>query len=127
MLKLDQETEWFMKNFFIFVVIILALLSIDHPTIKEPREKLFEQVTGKLSDSTKLQKESLAKDVRIEITETVRLREKERIHIEETTTSDDKVIAWHKRYCEQRDLNPFFYGDKLRQVCQIMANRIKRN
>lgn len=116
-----------MKNFFIFVVIILALLSIDHPTIKEPREKLFEQVTGKLSDSTKLQKESLAKDVRIEITETVRLREKERIHIEETTTSDDKVIAWHKRYCEQRDLNPFFYGDKLRQVCQIMANRIKRN
>jgi len=113
-----------MKNFFIFVVIILALLSIDHEIIKKPRDELFAMFSDKMSESTKLQKDKLAKKINAEIKAKVKLKEKERIHLDENTDTDVKVSVFHKRYCTDRDLNQFFYGDKLRQICQIMASEI---
>ncbi|ATC96064.1 hypothetical protein [Pseudoalteromonas tunicata] len=113
-----------MKNFFIFVVIILALLSIDHESIKKPRDELFAMFSDKMSESTQLQKDKLAKKVNAEIKAKLKLKEKERIHLDENTQTDEKVRAFHKRYCTDRDLNQFFYGDKLRQVCLIMTTEI---
>ena len=49
-----------MKKFIILVVVILAFFTIDHPLIKEPRERLLGEGIGFLSDASKVNRSPAA-------------------------------------------------------------------
>ena len=49
-----------MKKFLILVLIILALFTIDHPLIKEPRERLLGEGVSLISDASKVNRSPAA-------------------------------------------------------------------
>lgn len=114
-----------MKNFFIFVVIILALLSIDHPSIAKPRQALFDKFTGMLSDSGKIKRDQLAANTLKAVKARIKPSKSETAYLEEQFATNDTMAAFTSRYCRQKELNSYFYGDDLRQICRIIDS--KRN
>ena len=50
-----------MKNYFLFVLILLILVSVDHPSIAKPRQELFDKIMGVLSDSSKVKTDQEAR------------------------------------------------------------------
>ncbi|SFD29244.1 hypothetical protein [Pseudoalteromonas denitrificans] len=115
-----------MKNFFLFIILVLAFLSIDHPTVKEPRLALFNTISGMLSGSTQIEKNSTAKQTKKMIENKLELTSSQINYLTIQTKTNAKLKAFHKRFCEQNDLNLYFQGNDLRQVCQITAKQVKK-
>ncbi|WP_024609500.1 hypothetical protein [Pseudoalteromonas sp. TB64] len=115
-----------MKKFIILVIVILALFTIDHPLIKEPREKLLGEGIGFLSDSTKMNRGPAANMAKNLISSQLKLSESESEYIEKTFTTNDSVQLFHLRYCRERDLNLYFYDDRLNTVCKIVSESLEQ-
>ncbi|WP_105188041.1 hypothetical protein [Pseudoalteromonas sp. T1lg48] len=110
-----------MKKLLLLVVILLALLSVDHPLIKNPRDKILGKVVSDLSDSTQVQREVRAKHALTEIRSQLNLDKEQDAHLADNLRTVIGMYQWEKRYCKNRELNQFFYGDDLLQSCAIIA------
>ena len=114
-----------MKNFFLLVIVILAFFSIDHKIIKEPREELFDFISDFLSGSIKTTKDSAAKKANERIKNKLQLTSAQSTYIDTHTKTNKKLIAFNTRFCVNNDLNLYFQGNALRQVCQIIEQQVK--
>ena len=114
-----------MKKFLILVLIILALFTIDHPLIKEPRERLLGDGVSLLSDASKINRSPAANMAKTNIKSQLNLSNSEHEYIEETFTSDDELQVFHLRYCREKDINLYFYGERLNRVCSIVSNALE--
>lgn len=116
-----------MKKFLFLVIVILGLFTIDHPSIKEPREALLSQGITILSESSKVKKSPAAKRAREAVIRTVVLSAEEQTYVNDAFATDDKLKAFHLRYCKENDMNLYLYGLKLSQVCIIASDALKRD
>ena len=114
-----------MKKFLILVLIILALFTIDHPLIKEPRERLLGDGVSLLSDASKINRSPAANMAKTNIKSQLNLSNSELEYIEETFTTDDKLQVFHLHYCREKDINLYFYGERLNRVCSIVSNALE--
>ncbi len=110
-----------MKKFLLFVIVVYALLSIDHPIIKGPRDKIFNTVMTDLSDSSKVNTEVKATKALKTIKSSMNLTDEQISHIEANLESVRKMYRWEAKYCKTPELNEYFFGDDLRQVCDLLA------
>lgn len=113
-----------MKKFLLLVVAILALFTIDHPAIKEPREALLGEGVSLLSEQSKVARSTSAKIARTQIAQKLELDETELEYLNDALGTDDKLKAFHLRYCKENDLNLYFYGNKLNVICKIAGESI---
>ena len=113
-----------MKKFFILVVVILAFFTIDHPLVKEPRERLLGDGIGFLSSKTKVDRFPVATMTRNKINKQLALSRSEQDYVEKTFINDESVKLFELRYCRQRDLNLYFYEERLTTVCRIIKESI---
>lgn len=114
-----------MKKFLILVLIILALFTIDHPLIKEPREKLLGDGIGFLSNASKVNRSPAANMAKNNIKSQLNLSASELEYVEETFITDEKLQVFHLRYCREKDINIYFYGERLESVCSIVSSALK--
>ena len=110
-----------MKKFLILVLILLALFTIDHPLIKEPRDRLLGEGVGMISDVSNVNSSPVANMTKNKIKSQLNLSNSELEYIEETFTTDDKLQVFHLRYCREKDINLYFYGERLNRVCSIIS------
>ncbi|MFY8352659.1 hypothetical protein AAEU29_19100 [Pseudoalteromonas sp. SSM20] len=115
-----------MKNYFLFVLVILILASVDHPTIAKPRQELFDKVMGVLSDSSKVKTDQEAVRSLARAKEKLRLSETADDYLSKQLATNHKMDAFNTRYCRNNELNSYFYGDDLRQICKIISEERKR-
>ena len=113
-----------MKKFLVLVVVILALFTIDHPMIKEPREKLLGEGVGLLSSASNVNRGPAASMAKNRIKSELTLSETELEYLEETMQTDEQLQLFHTRYCRSKDLNLYFYEDRLNTVCDIVATSL---
>ncbi|MBQ4834157.1 hypothetical protein J8L70_12960 [Pseudoalteromonas sp. MMG010] len=109
-----------MKKFIILIIILFALLSIDHPLLNKYRAQLLGDSVSYLSDAAKVNRSPVATLTKNLITKEIRLSDSEREYINKTFTSDESVRLFHLRYCKQHDLNLYFYEERLDQVCNTI-------
>jgi hypothetical protein len=114
-----------MKKFIIMVIVILAFFTIDHPLIKEPRDSLLADSIGFLSDASKINLSPTATSVKNKVSAQLKLSESELEYTEKTFTTDDSVRLFHLRYCRERDLNLYFYDERLTTVCKIVSEALE--
>ncbi|MEO2267784.1 hypothetical protein V1358_10760 [Pseudoalteromonas sp. YIC-656] len=110
-----------MKKLLLFVIVVYALLSIDHPIIKEPRDKIFNTVMSNLSDSSKVNTEVKATRALKAIKESMSFTDEQLKHLEANFQSVREMYRWEAKYCKTPALNEYFFGDDLRQVCDLLA------
>lgn len=115
-----------MKNYFLFILLILILASVDHPTIAKPRQEFYDRVMGILSDSSKVKKNQKAARSLKRIKEQLRLSQTAEDYLTKKLITNHKMNSFKKRYCENNELNTYFYGDDLRQICKIIDEESKR-
>lgn len=113
-----------MKKFLLLVIVILALFTVDHPVIKEPREALLGEGVSLLSEQSKVARSTSAKIARTKIMQYFELDDTELEYLNEALGTDDKLKSFHLRYCKEKDLNLYFYGDKLNEICRIASEAI---
>ena len=114
------------KKFLILVIVVLGLFAIDHPMIKEPREALLNQGVDILSESSKVQRSPAAKQARDIISRTLSLSAEEQSYVDAALATDDKLRAFHLRYCKESDMNLYLYGPTLMQVCDITTEALRQ-
>ena len=115
-----------MKKFIILIIVILAFFTIDHPLVKEPREKLLGQGIGFLSDASKVNRSPAANLAKNRISNELTLSSSEKEYVEKTFTTDDAVQLFNLRYCRERDLNLYFYAERLNKVCKIVSESLEQ-
>ncbi|MCQ8880134.1 hypothetical protein NQT69_19245 [Pseudoalteromonas shioyasakiensis] len=113
-----------MKKFLFLVIVVLALFTIDHPMIKEPREKLLGEGVGILSSASNVNRGPAANMAKNRIKSALSLSESELEYLEETMQTDEQLQLFHTRYCRSKDLNLYFYEDRLNTVCKIAAESL---
>ncbi|WP_372761642.1 hypothetical protein [Pseudoalteromonas sp.] len=113
-----------MKKFIILIIVVLAFFTIDHPLVKEPRERLLGEGVSFISEASKVNRGPVAQMTKNNISAQLSLSESEREYVEKTFTTDDSVQLFHLRYCRERDLNLYFYADRLNTVCKIAAESL---
>ncbi len=113
-----------MKNYFLLVLIILILVSVDHPSIAKPRQKFFDNFMNMLSESGEIKRDQAAKHAYREIIDKLRLGQNQKDHLAEQLKTNNSMSAFKSRFCDQGELNSYFYGDDLRQVCKVISNKI---
>ena len=114
-----------MKKFIILVIVVLAFFTVDHPLVKEPRERLFNDGIDLLSDASKVNRSPTASMTKNKISAQLTLSESEREYTEKTFTTDDSIRLFHLRYCRERDLNLYFYDERLNTVCKIVSGSLE--
>lgn len=114
-----------MKKFIILVIVVLAFFTVDHPLVKEPRERLFNDGIDFLSDASKVNRSPTASMTKNKISAQLTLSESEREYTEKTFTTDDSIRLFHLRYCRERDLNLYFYDERLNTVCKIVSGSLE--
>ncbi|KTF13151.1 hypothetical protein [Pseudoalteromonas sp. 10-33] len=115
-----------MKKFIILIIVILAFFTIDHPLVKEPREELLGEGIGFLSDASKVNRSPAANLAKNRISNELTLSGSEKEYVEKTFTTDDAVQLFNLRYCRERDLNLYFYADRLNTVCKIVSESLEQ-
>ena len=115
-----------MKKFIILVLVILAFFTIDHPLIKEPREKLLGEGISFLSETTKVNRSPAANMTKSRIKSQLRLSDSGQEYVEKTFTTDDSVQLFNLRYCRERELNLYFYDERLNTVCKIISEALEQ-
>ena len=113
-----------MKKFLLLVVIVLAFFTIDDPVIKEYREFNLDEGVNLLGEQSKVARSTAAKIARTKITQKIKLDETELKYLNDALGTDDKLQAFHIRYCKGNDLNLYFYGYKLNEICRIADESI---
>ncbi|MBQ4852226.1 hypothetical protein [Pseudoalteromonas sp. MMG012] len=115
-----------MKKFLLLVIIILGLFTIDHPSIKGPRDTLLNQGIDVLSESSKITRSPAAQQARESVTRTVSLSTQEQNYINEALATDEKLREFHLRYCEENDVNLDLYAPTLMQVCNVTSDILNK-
>ncbi|BDF95914.1 hypothetical protein KAN5_27520 [Pseudoalteromonas sp. KAN5] len=92
--------------------------------IKEPREKLLGEGVGLLSSASKVNRGPAASMAKNRIKSELTLSETELEYLEETMQTDEQLQLFHTRYCRSKDLNLYFYEDRLNTVCGIAATAL---
>ncbi|KID59113.1 hypothetical protein N473_07845 [Pseudoalteromonas luteoviolacea CPMOR-1] len=115
-----------MKKYLLLVLIVLALFTIDHPLIKEPRDKLLQQGVDTLGETSQTQYSLAAKQARHEIAREIELSASEQAYLLDALATDEKVKVFHVRFCQEHELNLYFFGPKLNTICDIAAKAIKK-
>ena len=110
-----------MKKLLVIIFLVLAFFTIDHPIVKGPRDKLFNQTMSDLSAASKVNKEVKAKRALEQIRQQVRLTEKQDQHLASALNTVNGMYAWERKYCLNRELNEYLFGDALRQSCSVIA------
>lgn len=113
-----------MKNFLILVIVILALLSIDHPSIAKPRAELFGKISNFLGDSTVIKKDQLSKNVVADIKQDERLSNEVQKYLVGMFTHNDGVKRFNTTYCVNGEFNEKLYSDDTRIVCDIIERHM---
>ncbi|GEK11486.1 hypothetical protein HUZ36_19920 [Pseudoalteromonas sp. McH1-7] len=114
-----------MKKFLVLAIIVVALFTVDHPLIKEPRERLLGQGVNTLSESSKIQRSTAARIARANVAKAITMTEDEKAYINEALASDEKVRLFHLKYCKENDYNLYFYGSDLITICEIASQAIQ--
>ncbi|WP_404342215.1 hypothetical protein [Pseudoalteromonas mariniglutinosa] len=114
-----------MKKFLVLVVVVLALFTVDHPMIKEPRDRLLGNGVGMISDAAKVNRSPAANMAKNNIKSQLQLSESEQQYIEDSFVSDEQLQIFHVRYCREKDINLYFYGERLNKVCSIVINALE--
>ena len=107
------------------MLIVLALFTIDHPLIKEPRERLLGDGISLLSDASKVNRSPASNLAKSNIKTQLNLSNSELEYVEDTFTTDEKLQVFHLHYCREKDINLYFYGERLNRVCSIVANALE--
>jgi hypothetical protein len=115
-----------MKNYFLFVLILLILVSVDHPSIAKPRQELFDKIMGVLSDSSKVKTDQEARRSLERIKEKLRLSQTAEDYLDKQFATNPKMGSFNTRYCRNKELNSYFYGDDLRQICKIIREETEK-
>lgn len=110
-----------MKKLLLLIVVVLALFTIDHPIIKNPRDKLFGQTMSGLADAGKVNSNNRAKAVIEKLSTVMTLTSKEQQYVNSELSTNKKVQKFEQVYCKKKEINPVFYGEKLRQVCRLIS------
>ncbi|MFC0119982.1 hypothetical protein [Pseudoalteromonas xiamenensis] len=113
-----------MKKFLFFVVVVLIFFTVDHPLIKEQRDKLLGEGMTALGETSQLQHSLAAKVARSEIERQLSLTETERDYLNEALLTDKKLEEFHIRYCVRNELNLYFYESRLAVICDIVLSSI---
>ncbi|TMN42705.1 hypothetical protein CWC03_05840 [Pseudoalteromonas sp. S2755] len=113
-----------MKKFLVLAIIVVALFTVDHPLIKEPRDRLLGQGVEVLSESSKVQRSTAARIARANVVKTITMTDDEKRYIEEALATDEKVRLFHLKYCKESDYNLYFYGPDLVKICEIAEQAI---
>lgn len=113
-----------MKNFLILVIVILALLSIDHPSIAKPRAELFGKISTFLGDSTVIKKDQLSKHVIADIKQEESLSIDVQKYLVGIFSHDDGVKRFNTSYCVNGEFNDKLYSDDTRVVCDIISRHL---
>lgn len=113
-----------MKKFLFLVVVVLAFFTIDHPLIKEQRDKLLGEGMEKLGETSQLQRALAAKVARGEIERAMSLSESEHDYIQDALLTDTKLQEFHVRYCVRNELNLYFYEERLAAICEIVTRNL---
>lgn len=115
-----------MKNYFLFVLLILILASVDHPSIAKPRQALYDKIMGTLSESSKVKTDQEAARSLARAKEKLRLSQTAEDYLTKQLETNRKMSSFKSRYCVQKELNSYFYGDDLRQICKIIDEESKK-
>ncbi|MDK2596998.1 hypothetical protein [Pseudoalteromonas obscura] len=115
-----------MKKYLLLVLIVLALFTIDHPLIKEPRDKLLKQGVDTLGETSETQYSLAAKQARQHIASEIELTESEAAYLLTALATNEKVKVFHVRYCQEHELNLYFYGPKLKTICDAAKKAINK-
>lgn len=110
-----------MKKFLILMVVVLVFFTVDHPLIKEYRDKLLGEGMTVLGETSQLQHSMAAKVARSEIERQLSLSESEHAYIQEALLTNKKLQEFYVQYCERKELNLYFYAERLDQICGIVA------
>ncbi|WP_440054318.1 hypothetical protein ACSLBF_15865 [Pseudoalteromonas sp. T1lg65] len=113
-----------MKKFFLFVAIVVAFFTIDHPWVKTPRDKLLGESIDALSESSKVQRNTTARYARTNIAKAIEMDADQQTYLNEALSSDDKTRLFHLRYCKERDTNLYFYSDQMTKICEVLEQTI---
>ncbi len=111
-----------MKKFLLFVLLFFTFLSVDYPPVNKIRTQLFDSFTQKMSDSTKMQVNQAAKRIVEQINKKLSLSNQEKKYIEKNLSTNDDTAEFNSKYCTNRNLNMYFQGDRMRQICRIIAS-----
>lgn len=114
-----------MKKFILLAIIVVALFTVDHPMIKEPREKLLGQGVEALSETSKVRRSTAARIARAKVVKALEMTEAEHNYITEALATDEKVRVFHLKYCKENDINLYFYGPDLIKICDITAQAMQ--
>jgi hypothetical protein len=114
-----------MKKFIILVILVLAFFTVDYPPLNEYRTKLFGDGVAILSESTKINRSPVANLTKTMIAKQLTLSESEREYIDKAFTTDDSVRLFHLHYCQERDLNLYFYEKRLDKVCHVINDALE--
>ena len=113
-----------MKKFLFLAIIVLAFFTIDHPEINKYRDAILGEGRNLLSDQSKVARSTAAKMARSMIMNKFELDETELEYLNDALSSDKKLQEFHLRYCKENDLNLYFYGNKLTEICRITKEAI---
>lgn len=122
----SKKKKNIMKNYFLFVLILLILVSVDHPSIAKPRQELFDKIMGVLSDSSKVKTDQEARRSLERIKEKLRLSQTAEDYLDKQFATNPKMDSFNTRYCRNKELNSYFYGDDLRQICKIIREETEK-
>ncbi len=110
-----------MKKFLLIAALVMLFFSLDHPLVNEPREALFGSVLNKVGGLGKTSKDTLAKRTLARIESEMTLNDSEADYLRGSLSTNDGLATFNTRYCVNGDLNLYFYSQRLKQVCKLVA------
>ena len=114
-----------MKNYFLLVLLILILASVDHPSIAKPRQELYNKFMTFLGDSSKVKEDQVAHRALTRVKDRIYLSQTADDYLTSQLSTNNQMNSFYQRFCVKNELNSYFYGDDLRQVCKIIKEEKK--
>jgi hypothetical protein len=110
-----------MKNYLFFVLVILLLVTIDHPIIAKPRQQLLDEFITFIGQFSKVKTELASDKVLEKVSERLKLPRTAQNYINKQLATDISMDRFNTRYCVNKERNNFVYDDDLRQVFKFIS------
>ena len=110
-----------MKNYLFFVLVILLLVTIDHPVIAKPRQQLLDEFITFIGQFSKVKTEQVSNQVLEKVSERLKLTLSAQNYLNKQLATDISMDRFNIRYCVNKELNNFFYNDDLHQICKFIS------
>jgi hypothetical protein len=109
-----------MKKFLLLLAVVVALFTTNLEMVKQPRDSLINDVIAVLSESTKVQRPSLARVALLSIEQQVELTPEQQAHLHAELANDLALRQFYQQYCKEREMSLYFFTDKLETICDLI-------